>query len=399
MTDVGAAEALIFERIQPLSARRVVLAEAAGGILREPVRAERDQPPFDRVTMDGIAIALRDWQDGVRSFEVIGLQAAGAPPMTLSAPGQCVEIMTGAMLPAGADAVIPVERISRETNQAHVEPTLEVAARQFIHPQGSDGQAGSLLLEPGTSLNPPEVAILASAGCAEVEIGAAPRVAVISTGDELVEPGQPVAAHQIRSSNDWAIAAALERHCSASVTRVLIKDEREEMLARIGALHDANDVLVLSGGVSMGRYDLVPGVLEQLGVELVFHKIEQRPGRPMWFGMSRASKPVFALPGNPVSTLVCLYRYVLGAIHRALGLTATPHEIVRLATDVQFKPNLAYFLPVVVESSSDGAALANPRPTNTSGDFVSLASTTGFVELPRGKDVYSKGLAVRLFRW
>jgi len=399
VTDVGAAEALIFERIQPLPARRVALSEAAGGILREPVRAERDQPPFDRVTMDGIAIALRDWQDGVRSFEVVGLQAAGAPPMTLSAPGRCIEIMTGAMLPAGADAVIPVERISRETTQAHVEPTLDVAARQFIHPRGSDGQAGSLLLEPGTSLNPPEVAILASAGCAEVEIGAAPRVAVISTGDELVEPGQPVATHQIRSSNDWAIAAALERRCSASVTRVLIKDEREEMLARIAALHDESDVLVLSGGVSMGRYDLVPGVLEQLGVELVFHKIEQRPGRPMWFGMSRASKPVFALPGNPVSTLVCLYRYVLPAIHRALGLTATPHEIVRLAENVEFAPDLAYFLPVVVESSSDGAALANPRPTNTSGDFVSLASTTGFVELPRGEDVYSKGLAVRLFRW
>lgn len=399
MTNVGAAEALILERIQPLPARRVPLADAAGGILREPVRAERDQPPFDRVTMDGIAIAFRDWQNGRRSFQVVGLQAAGAPSMTLSAPGQCVEIMTGAMLPAGADAIIPVERITRETDQAHVEPTLEVAARQHIHPQGSDRPAGGLLLEPGTRLNPPEIAVLATAGCAEIEISTAPHIAVISTGDELVEPGQPIAAYQIRSSNDWAIAAALERCCGASVTRALLKDEREEMLARIAALHDDNDMLILSGGVSMGRYDLVPSVLEQLGVELVFHKIEQRPGRPMWFGMSRDSKPVFALPGNPVSTLVCLYRYALPAIDLALGRAAPVHEIVRLAEDVRFTSNLTYFLPVVVSPSPDGAALGEPRPTNTSGDFVSLANTTGFVELPRGKDLYPKDLAVRLFRW
>ncbi|NIW24651.1 MAG: molybdopterin molybdenumtransferase MoeA, partial [Gammaproteobacteria bacterium] len=253
MTDVGDAEALIRERIRPLPARRVTLADAAGGILREPVYAERDQPPFDRVTMDGIAIASSDWRDGVRSFEVVGLQAAGAPPLTITAPGQCVEIMTGAMLPTGADAIIPVERITRKGEHAHVEPDLEITARQFIHPQGSDGQAGRPLLESGTVLNPPEVAILASAGCAEIEIDATPRVAVISTGDELIEPGRPVAAHQIRSSNEWAIAAALQRCCRADVTRTLLKDEREVMLARIGALHDDNDVLVLSGGVSMGR--------------------------------------------------------------------------------------------------------------------------------------------------
>lgn len=399
MTDVGDAEVLICERISPLPTRRVALAEAAGRILRQSVCAERDQPPFDRVTMDGIAIASRDWQDGMRSFEVIGLQAAGAPPMTLSDPGQCVEIMTGAMLPAGADAVVPVERITRANERASVEAGYDVTARQFIHPQGSDRQSGSLVLEPGVILNPPEIAILASAGRADVEIATAPRVAVISTGDELVEPGQPVAAHQIRSSNDWAIAAALERRCRGTVTRALLKDEREVMLERIAALHDDNDVLVLSGGVSMGRYDLVPGVLEQLGVELVFHKIEQRPGRPMWFGTSRDAKPVFALPGNPVSTLVCLYRYVLPAIELALGAAAPAHELVRLAEDVRFEPDLTYFLPVTLRSTKEGTPLAEPRPTNTSGDFVSLANTTGFVELPRGKDVYARDLAVRLFRW
>ena len=256
-----------------------------------------------------------------------------------------------------------------------------------------------MLLEPGTRLSPPELAILASAGCAEVEINAAPRVAVISTGNELVEPGEPIAPHEIRSSNEWAIAAALEGRCGAAVTRALLKDERGVMLERIRELHDEHDVLVLSGGVSMGRYDLVPGVLEELGVELVFHKIEQRPGRPMWFGQSGDAKPVFALPGNPVSTLVCLYRYVLPAIELALGTAIPAHEIVRLAEDIRFDPDLTYFLPVVLRSTGAGATLAESRPTNTSGDFVSLATTTGFVELPRGQDVYPKDLAVRLFRW
>ena len=399
VTDVGSAEALIFENISSFASRRVPLARAHSGILREAVLAERDQPPFDRVTMDGIAIAHRDWREGLRTFEVVGLQAAGEPPLALTAPGQCVEIMTGAMLATGADAIVPVERITRDATRVHVQPDLEVAARQFIHPQGSDRAAGSLLLEAGTRLNPPEIAVIAGAGRTEVEIGAAPRVAVISTGDELVEPGRPVAPHQIRSSNDAAIAAALERRCGAAVTRALLKDERATLLERIGALHDDNDVLILSGGVSMGRYDLVPGVLEQLGVELVFHKIEQRPGRPMWFGMSRASKPVFALPGNPVSTLVCLYRYVLPALDRALGATAPQPEIVRLAEAVSFEPDLTYFLPVLLRSAPDGAALAEPRPTNTSGDYVSLATSTGFVELPRGQNHYAESLAVRLFRW
>ena len=158
-------------------------------------------------------------------------------------------------------------------------------------------------------------------------------------------------------------------------------------------------MLILSGGVSMGQFDLVPSVLEELGVALVFHKIEQRPGRPMWFGTSRESKPVFALPGNPVSTLVCLYRYVLPAISCALGEPVAEPERVRLAEEVSFAPDLAYFLPVNLTYSEAGEALAWPRPTNTSGDFVSLARTTGFVELPRGMDRYPRHFVTRLFRW
>jgi len=399
VTDVADAESLILDRIGLLPSESIALDAAAGRVLRQTVTAERDQPPFDRVTMDGIAIAYRDWDSGVRDFTAIGVQAAGAPALELTRSGQCVEIMTGAMLPAGADTIIPVERIWREDETIHVEVTLSVTARQFVHARGSDRPQGSALLASGVRLGPPEIAILAAAGLADVAVSVAPRVAVISTGDELVEPGEPVAPQQIRSSNDRAIAAALTRHCGANVTRALLRDEREQLLARIRALHDENDALILSGGVSMGQFDLVPGVLAELGVGLVFHKIEQRPGRPMWFGVSGDAKPVFALPGNPVSTLVCLYRYVLPALNRALGLPPAEPEWVRLAEEIVFEPDLTYFLPVTISATPSNDMVAWPRPTNTSGDFVSLGNTAGFIELPRGSATFPRHYAARHFRW
>ncbi|MCY4477047.1 MAG: molybdopterin-binding protein, partial [Gammaproteobacteria bacterium] len=162
---------------------------------------------------------------------------------------------------------------------------------------------------------------------------------------------------------------------------------------------DRHDVVILTGGVSMGKYDFVPGVLERLGVELVFHRIEQRPGRPMWFGVSLAARPVFALPGNPVSTLVCLIRYVVPALWKAMGADPETEEWVQLAREVKFPADLAYFLPVTLRANAHGSPQAEPRPTNTSGDYAALGGTDGFVELPRGAAVFPEGTSTRLFRW
>ena len=399
MTEVAEAQALILERMGRLPARETPLEDCAGAVLRETVHAERDQPPFDRITMDGIAIDHGAWQAGRRHYRIAGTQGAGAPAMSVSSPAECVEIMTGAMLPRGTDTVIPIERVTIEGDEAAVQASAAVSRRQFVHPQGSDRTAGSMVLRRGQRIGPAEVAILAGAGRARVRTAQPPRVAVVSTGDELVEAGQPIQPYQIRSSNDRAIEAALVRRFGACVTRASLKDDPAEILESIARLHDGNDVVVLTGGVSMGKYDFVPGVLERLGVELVFHRIGQRPGRPMWFGVSRASRPVFALPGNPVSTLVCLIRYVVPALWKAMGADPETEEWVRLAEDVKFAADLVYFLPVKLRADPYGAMQADPRPTNTSGDYAALGATDGFIELPRGADVFPAGTPARLFRW
>ena len=399
MTEVAEAEALILERMVPFPAGERPLDGSVGAVLRENVGAERDQPPFHRVTMDGIAIDFDGWQAGRRRYRVIGTQAAGAPPLTAADPGECVEVMTGAMLPHGTDTVIPVERLTLVGGEAAVQESASVSRRQFVHPRGSDRAAGSRLLSCGQSIGPAEVAVLAGAGRSRIRVSLPPRIAVVSTGDELVDIGQPIQPYQIRSSNDRAIEAVLVRRFRARVTRVSLKDDSAAMLEAIVRLHEENDVVILTGGVSMGRYDFVPGVLEKLGVERVFHRIEQRPGRPMWFGVSAASKPVFALPGNPVSTLVCLVRYVVPGLWRAMGAEPLAPERVRLAAAVKFSANLAYFLPVKLRPDESGATLAEPRPTNTSGDYAALAGTDGFIELPKGADVYPEGTPARLFRW
>jgi len=398
MTEVAAAEALILAHMPRFAARQEPLSACSGRVLAEDVRAERDQPPFDRVTMDGIAIAFRDFAAGVRSFEVVGIQAAGAEPLAVGAQ-QCAEVMTGAVLPAGADTVVPVERVQRNGASAAITADATVAAEQFVHRRGSDRAQGSLCLGAGTRLGPPEIAVLAGAGYATALITDLPRVAVMSTGDELVEPGKPIAPHQIRSTNDRAVEASLLLNRLGNVTRARLRDDANALAIAIDRLDAEHDVLVLSGGISMGKFDFVPSVLTELGAKLVLQKVQQRPGRPMWFGVSARGKPIFALPGNPVSTLVCATRFLLPALRQASGLPAARQELVELTAPIEASPTLTLFTPVTLSSSERGTLLAAPHPTNTSGDFVTLAGTDGFVELAAKRGSYSAGTVARLFRW
>jgi molybdopterin molybdotransferase len=393
------ADLLIGQHLQCLPIESLPLAQCAGTVLRENIYAERDQPPFDRVAMDGVALDSQTVGAGTRSFRVQATQAAGDPPLTLAAAGDCIEVMTGAVLPVGCDGVIPVEELSVARGQVALAPGARVEPWQHVHRRGSDTRQGTLLLSSGVRLRAPEIAIAASAGMARIRVSSQPMLAVISTGNELVEPGEPVLAHQVRRSNAYAIVSALRERGFQRVADDHIQDDSQELRERLRFHLETHDVLVLSGGVSMGRFDLVPKVLEELGVRAIFHKVAQRPGKPLWFGVAPSGAAVFGLPGNPVSTLVCLIRYVLPALCGSLGQNPPPTERIALAAPVTVTAPLAHFLPVRFEQDDWGRTWAVPAPTNGSGDFTALAGTGGFVELPPGPNTYPKGFVTRVYRW
>lgn len=393
MLSVADALAAIQSHLELLPTVTLGLRELHGCALAESIIMERDQPPFDRVTMDGIALLSGEHT----RFRIAGTQAAGAAPLTLQNDTDCIEIMTGAELPAGCDCVVPVERIRVTDGYAELD-NVELAPWLNVHRRGSDAAAGSTLLQPGTALDAVTTAVVASAGYAKVAVRHSPRIALISTGDELVEPGLPIKSWQVRRSNTYALQAALQRHGHSRITDAHIADDLVTLRSRLTALLNDNDVLILSGGVSMGRFDFVPQVLTELGVSCVFHKIDQRPGKPMWFGVARG-KAVFALPGNPVSTVICLHRYVLPALCQMMGMPAMPVERIALAGDAKGHGELTVFMPVQLPCDSTGVTRALPRPTRGSGDFISLLGTAGFVELPPTPGMMAAGTVVPLFRW
>ena len=399
MLTPAAADELIGQHLQCLPIESLPLAQCAGAVLRENVYAERDQPPFDRVAMDGVALASGAGPAGTRSYHIQATQAAGDPPLTLSGAGACIEVMTGAVLPLGCDCVVPVEELTVVAGEATLAASARIEAWRYVDRRGSDSRQGTLLLSAGQRLRSPEIAIAASAGMARIRVSSQPMLAVISTGNELVEPGEPVLAHQIRRSNAYAIVSSLREHGFQRVADDHIQDDAEQLRARLRFHLETHDVLVLTGGVSMGKFDLVPKVLEELGVRTVFHRVAQRPGKPLWFGVAPSGAAVFGLPGNPVSALVCLRRYVLPALLGSLGHSGVPAERMALSGPVTVTPPLTFFLPVRIEQDDWGRCWAVPSPTNSSGDFTALGGTDGFVELPPGPNTYAKGFVTRLYRW
>ena len=398
MITTAEAQKAILAVMPALAIESIPTNASAGRVLRQIVAAERDQPPFDRVMMDGIAISFSEFNNGTRIFPIQATQAAGDEQLSLES-GKAIEIMTGASLPEGADCIVPVERISVADGSAEIQADYKAEEKRFIHRRGSDHGKGAELLKPGKLISAMDVAIINSCGLTEVDASRLPRISVISTGNELVPAGEPIEAHQIRLSNGPAMIAMLEQHGYRKAKHDHLVDEPELLKQKICEHLDNSDVLILSGGVSMGKADYIPQVLEELGVEVVFHKISQRPGKPMWFGMGPEDQAVFALPGNPVSTLVCCRQYVIPALNAASGVREKQPEFAALTQDVTFKPNLTCFLPVRLLSNTGGQILAMPVHTNTSGDFASLSGTDGYIELPLEELRFAAGTAAKLQRW
>lgn len=399
MLSVADAFAITQHHTLLLPTESVSIDDALGRVLREPVRADRDFPPFDRVAMDGIGIRFADFAAGLTSFRVVGMQRAGQAQLTLTDSGTCLEVMTGAMLPIGADTVIRYEDITMLDGVAQI--TIgDVQAGQHIHHRATDRRAGDELLSAGTRLGPSELAVAASVGHIRLAVTTLPRVALISTGDELVDVADAPLPHQIRRSNMYMLRAAL---ASLGITATMhhIVDDETMLADGLSALLATNDVLILSGGVSAGKADFVPDVLARLGVQKQFHKVEQRPGKPLWFGttLDKGSpvRTVFALPGNPVSTVLCAHRYVLPYLRVSLGLPPAQPYYAQLAAPVTFQPDVTYFLPVRLSSEPDGRILAYPLPGSGSADFANLLDADGFMELPADQVAFSTGDAFRVW--
>jgi len=394
-----AADEAIHGHMPQLLAELRPLSQCVGRILRQDVHAERDNPPFDRVCMDGVAIKSAAFQAGIRRFTVQATQGAGAAPLRLQDGDHAIEIMTGAIMPHAADVIVPVEEYSLDRGIVTLSENVKVSPYRHVQRQGEDGPLGSLMIKSGTLLGPPEIAVAASAGLARLQVSAEPAFMIIATGDELIEPGEPIAEHQVRLSNAYAIVAALRSRGLQRIGHDHIADDETRLIERLGLHLATHDVLILSGGVSKGKFDLVPQVLVQLGVRAVFHGVAQRPGKPMWFGIGPNGQSVFGLPGNPVSTLVCLIRFVIPALIAAAGAARLSQERLALSASVSSDLPLTLFMPVSVVPDQWGRVWAKPRPTNTSGDYISLVGTDGFVELPAGPNTYPKEFVANIYRW
>lgn len=387
MVTVAEASEIIFHNLFKPAVLTVSLIESTGKVLAEQISADRDFPPFNRVSMDGIAISYAAWEDGQRTFPIGDTQAAGAPQKSLADPSRCMEVMTGAILPLNCDAVIRYEDLAINGTKATIHAESMVRW-QNIHRQSMDAQKDEVLLEPGISITPSEVALMASVGKSKVAVYAHPRAAIISTGDELVDIDDQPLPHQIRRSNAYALQSAM-RGMDWDGVIFHLQDEALVMEQALKDIFQQYDVIILSGGVSKGKFDFVPQVLERVGIHQVFHHVSQRPGKPFWFGKSLDGKIAFALPGNPVSTFMCFYKYVKPWLFKSLGVSYE-HTRAILAKDFSFPASLTCFLQVSVQNEG-GKLMAFPRAGQGSGDFANLKNVSGFLELPLEKNDFKAG--------
>ena len=399
MITVGEAAKILLEHTYVPRLEHIPLSNALGRYLASDIQADRDFPPFDRVAMDGFAIRTADFSGPGTRFSKAGIGWAGRPAIEMPPGCMAVEVMTGAVLPVGADAVVRIEDV--ELIGEEVVIRVGVKSGQHIHTRGADAINGTVLLKAGTRITAAEIPVLATVGAAMVPVWSLPRVAVVSTGDELVAVSETPEPHQIRKSNVFAVEAGLSRF-GIRCSHLHFSDHEPDAAARLALSIADHDVLIITGGVSKGKKDWVPGALADCGVTKYFHSVSQRPGKPFWFGGKQVCA-VFAFPGNPASVFLCLHRYLLPWLEAGLsrresdepGGMREPMQAL-LAADHRFDAPLTLFLQVRTEFS-DGVLTAFPVPGNGSGDMVSMLEADGFLELPMDESYFAAGRSFPYF--
>jgi molybdopterin molybdotransferase len=394
----------LLKNIDPDTALELVLSEARLGatetvslsdslnrVLAETVVADRDYPPFDRAMMDGYAVRIADTG---RRVSIVGEVAAGQPSSLLVEPGTCVAIMTGAACPAGTEAVEKKERGQREGNSVLLPADIE--NNQHVVRKGQERQKGTVVLDKGMEITSLAIAAFASVGRKQISVIAAPRLAVITTGRELVLDDAEPQAYTIRDSNGVMLAAQI-RQLGLPEPFVMHAEDTAESLASALERASEADLILFTGGVSKGRYDLVPDAVRDYGATVVFHKVTQKPGKPLLFAKTNRTL-IFGLPGNPMSTHCCFHRYVAAAIKKIMGKSHTRcTDRARLASDLTLQSNRTLFHQGRVERDGDSWRLS-PRTGRGSADFFSATDCTVYLRFPPGRHHLPAGTEVA-FEW
>ncbi len=385
--DYTEAAAIVLARAarlsQPSQAETVSVEKAAGRVLAASITADRNQPPFDRSTRDGYAVRSADLQVGER-LKVVAQLRAGQPALTTSVGrGEAIEIMTGAPMPAGADAVLMVEHVDVLADGIRPHAGRSLKPGENIVPAGAEARTGGIIVPAGTRLRATHLGAAVSCGAAVVDVYRQPRIAILATGDELVEPGEMVKDFQIRNSNSYSLAVQVERAGGIPGRLPIARDTLED-LQRSLETATLSDLVLLSGGVSMGKFDFVEQVLTSRGAQFLFTGVRMQPGRPVVFGHLREqSKYFFGLPGNPVSTMVTFALFAAPLI-RALGGETEPRPLfarAHIAAPFRHKPGLTRFLPASLSTDWDRADVM-PIAWQGSGDLAATARANCFIVIP-----------------
>ena len=388
------AKHIILNSTQEFGVEEIPFIKCVGRILKETIVADRDFPPFNRVSMDGIAIDFNAFQKGQRVFKIEEIQPAGSAQISLQNSENCIEVMTGAVLPKNTNAVIRYEDVEIKNDVARI-IINEVFDFQNIHEKGKDRKVGETLIEKNTIISAAEIGVFATVGKSTIKVAKQPKIMILSTGDELVDVNEKPEEHQIRRSNVFTLVAALE-HLKIESETSHITDDKPILRQKIAQFLNDYDVLLCSGAVSKGKFDFLPEVFDELGVEKRFHRVAQRPGKPFWMGETKSCK-VFAFPGNPISTFVNCLAYFYPWYYKSVGVK-TKEETAILTEDVTFKPNLTYFLQVKL-SDKFGHILATPIKGNGSGDLASLVNADAFIQLPNDKTEFKTGENYPIIRY
>jgi molybdopterin molybdotransferase len=400
MISVAEAIQIVRQQTRALPAERVQLQHALGRVLAEDIVADSDLPPFDRSQMDGYAVRAEDVESAPVRLRIVGESAAGRGWHNHLEEGQAVRIMTGAPVPEGADSVQQVELTHELKDGSVVELLQSVETGKSVVKRGAEIKAGETVLNAGTMVNAAMMAVLAAFGYATVEVYRKPRVAVLATGTELVPVDQKPGQDQIRDSNNYSIASYAELAGAVVQRMPLTGDETSLLKKQINIASESCDVIVTSGGVSMGVYDLTKAALKELEAELFFERVALRPGKPTVFARLPNGALAFGLPGNPVSVAVTFNLFARTALLAMQG-AADPvlkRETAALARSVKGTVDRENYLPAQLTTNDDGQLIAFPLKWGGSSDFVAFALTTALAVVPAGVKSIDAGSLVNVLR-